>query len=151
MGVLSRSDLAFSPAMARVVVFYALGLGVLATLLSWLEYRYLVRTFSFEVYLALVAAGSIALGAWLGQRLTPRRSTGPFERSEAAIRSLGLSPREVDVLDRLAAGESNKEIARRLGISPNTVKTHIARVYEKLAVERRIQAVEKARLLALIP
>ena len=137
--------------MTRVIVLYALALGVLATLLSWLEYRFVARAFSFEIYLALIAVGSIALGAWLGRRLTPRRSTGPFERNEAAIRSLGLSPREVDVLDRLAAGESNKEIARRLGISPNTVKTHVARVYEKLAVERRFQAVEKARLLALIP
>ena len=137
--------------MARVIVLYALGLGLLATLLSWLEYRYLARAFSFEIYLALIAVGSIALGAWLARRLTPRRSKGPFERNDAAIRSLGLSPREVDVLDRLAAGESNKEIARRLGISPNTVKTHVARVYEKLAVERRMQAVEKARLLALIP
>jgi DNA-binding CsgD family transcriptional regulator len=151
VGVLSRADLAFSPAMARVVVLYALGLASLALLLSWLEYRYLARAFSFEIYLALIATGSIVLGAWLGRRLTPRRATGPFERNEAAIRSLGLSPREIDVLDRLAAGESNKEIARRLGISPNTVKTHVARVYEKLAVERRMQAVEKARLLALIP
>jgi DNA-binding CsgD family transcriptional regulator len=138
--------------MARVIAIYALALGALATALSWLEYRYLVRAFSFEIYLALVAAGSIVLGAWLGARLTPRRGDGePFARNEAAIRSLGLSRREVDVLDRLAAGESNKEIARRLGISPNTVKTHVARVYAKLAVERRVQAVEKARFLALIP
>jgi len=151
VGVLSGADLASSLQMVRVVVPYALGLGLLATVLSWLEYRYLARAFSFEIYLALVAAGSIVLGAWLGRRLTPRRPGAPFERNQAAIRSLGLSPREVDVLDRLAAGESNKEIARRLGISPNTVKTHVARVYEKLAVERRIQAVEKARLLALIP
>ena len=138
--------------MGRVIVLYALALGVLATLLSWLEYRYLARAFSFEIYLTLIAAGSIVLGAWLGRRLTPRRAAGgPFERNQAAIRSLGLSPREIDVLERLAAGESNKEIARRLGISPNTVKTHVARVYAKLAVERRMQAVEKARLLALIP
>jgi len=138
--------------MARVVVVYALALGGLATLLSWLEYQYLVRAFSFEFYLALVAIGSIGLGAWLARRLTPRRAAGePFERNDAAIRSLGLSPREMDILDRLAAGESNKQIARRLGISPNTVKTHVARVYEKLAVERRFEAVEKARLLALIP
>jgi DNA-binding CsgD family transcriptional regulator len=135
-----------------VVILYALALGFLATLLSWLEYRYLTRAFSFEFYLALIAAGSIALGAWLGQRLTPRRSRkAGFERNAAAIRSLGLSPREIDVLERLAAGESNKEIARRLGISPNTVKTHVARVYGKLAVQRRVQAIEKARLLALIP
>jgi len=137
--------------MAKVVVVYALALGALATLLSWLEYRYLARAFSFEIYLALIAVGSIALGAWLARRLTPRRAAnGPFERNEAAIRSLGLSPREIDVLERLAAGESNKEIARRLGISPNTVKTHVARVYDKLAVERRMQAVEKARFLGLI-
>jgi DNA-binding CsgD family transcriptional regulator len=138
--------------MARVVLLYALALGGLATLLSWLEYRYLARAFSFEIYLALVALGAIVFGAWLGRRLTPERAaSGPFERNEAAIRSLGLSPRELDVIERLAAGESNKEIARRLGISPNTVKTHVARVYDKLAVERRIQAVEQARLLRLIP
>jgi DNA-binding CsgD family transcriptional regulator len=138
--------------MARVVVIYALALGALALLLTWLEYRYLARTFSFEIYLALIAVGSIVFGAWLGQRLTPRRSRGePFEQNHAAIRSLGLSPREVDILGRLATGESNKEIARRLGISPNTVKTHVARVYEKLEVQRRVQAIEKARLLAVIP
>jgi DNA-binding CsgD family transcriptional regulator len=137
--------------MARVIAIYALALGALATALSWLEYRYLVRAFSFEIYLALVAAGSIVLGAWLGGRLTARgRKEGPFERNQAAIRSLGLSPREIDVLERLAAGESNKEIARRLGISPKTVKTHVARLYEKLGTQRRVQAVEKARFLALI-
>ena len=138
--------------MARVIVLYALALGLAANALAWLEYRYLARAFSFEIYLLIVASGAIVLGAWLGSRLTPRRAaTSPFERNAAAIRSLGLSPREMDVLDRLAAGESNKQIARSLGISPNTVKTHVARVYEKLEVDRRIQAVEKARLLALIP
>lgn len=138
--------------MARVVVLYALALGLAATLLAWLEYRYLARAFSFEIYLLLVAGGAIVLGVWLGNRLTPHRAKpAPFERNAAAVRSLGLSPREVEILDRLAAGESNKEIARRLGISPNTVKTHVARVYEKLAVQRRVQAVEKARFLALIP
>ena len=151
MGVLRRGGPPPSAATARVVVLYALALGALATLLSWLEYRYLARAFSFEIYLALIAAGSIGLGAWLGRKLTPRRAAGPFERNAAAVRSLGLCPREIDVLERLAAGESNKEIARRLGISPNTVKTHLARVFEKLGVQRRVQAIEQARLLALIP
>jgi DNA-binding CsgD family transcriptional regulator len=137
--------------MARVIVLYALALGLLATALAWLEYQYLARAFSFEIYLTLIALGSIGLGAWLARKLTPQRAAIPFERNEAAIRSLGLSPREVAVLERLAAGESNKEIARRLGISPNTVKTHIARVFEKLAVQRRVQAIEKARFLAVIP
>jgi DNA-binding CsgD family transcriptional regulator len=77
--------------------------------------------------------------------------TGPFARNEAAIRALGLTPRECEILDLLASGRSNKELARSLGISPNTVKTHVARLYEKLGVDRRIRAVEEARALALIP
>lgn len=137
--------------MVRFVLLYALALGLLATLLAWLEYRYLVRAFPFEIYLVLVALGAIVLGAWMARMLTPRPATVPFARNEAALRSLGLSAREMDILDRLATGESNKEMARHLGISPNTVKTHVARVYEKLEVQRRVQAVEKARLLALIP
>jgi DNA-binding CsgD family transcriptional regulator len=137
--------------MMRIALIYAAALGIAATALTWLQYRFWARALSGELYILLVALGGAALGAWLARMLIPRSTSGPFERNAAAIRSLGLSPREVDVLDRLAAGESNKEIARRLGISPNTVKTHVARVYEKLAVERRMQAVEKARLLALIP
>jgi DNA-binding CsgD family transcriptional regulator len=138
--------------MARVIIVYALVLGLAATLLAWLEFRYLARAFSFEVYLLIVAGGAIALGAWLGSRLTRTRPAGvPFARNAAAVRSLGLSPREVEILEVLAAGDSNKEIARRLGISPNTVKTHVARVYAKLGVQRRVQAIEKARFLSLIP
>jgi len=138
--------------MARTILFYALALGLSVTALQWLEYRHLTRAFSTEIYIVLIAAGFIALGIWTGSRLTPRRAlAGPFQRNDAAIRSLGLSPRECEILDSLAMGESNKEMARRLGISPNTVKTHIARIYEKLEVKRRVQAIEKARLLALIP
>jgi DNA-binding NarL/FixJ family response regulator len=137
--------------MAKTVILYALALGVAATLLNWLEYRYLTRAFSVEVYIALIAIGFVMLGIWVGRRLTPRARPSEFRRNDAAIRSLGLSAREVEILEALVLGESNKELARRLGISPNTVKTHIARVYEKLNVARRIQAIEKARLLALIP
>ena len=138
--------------MGRIIILYALPLALAVTLLNWLEYRYLTAAFSIEIYVALVAAAFVALGIWTGSKLTPRRAVEePFRRNEAAIRSLGLSVREVEVLEALASGESNKEMARRLGISPNTVKTHIARVYEKLEVQRRVQAIEKARLLALIP
>ena len=141
-----------SAAVARTIILYAVALALAVALLNWLEYRYLARAFTLEIYVALVAAAFVALGIWAGIKLTPRRAPdGPFERNEAAIRSLGLSPREVEILDALALGESNKEMARRLGISPNTVKTHIARVYEKLEVQRRVQAIEKARMLALIP
>jgi DNA-binding CsgD family transcriptional regulator len=137
--------------MARRVLLYALALGLGAALLAWLRYRHAMLAFSTEIYIALVAIGFVALGIWAGIRLTPRPAPAAFERNEAAIRSLGLSPRECEILAQLAAGQSNKEMARTLGISPNTVKTHVARVYEKLEVQRRIQAVEKARWLALIP
>lgn len=134
------------------MILYAIALGLAVTALNWIEYRYLARAFSTEVYIALIATAFVALGIWTGNRLTPRRAPeGPFQRNQAAIRSLGLSPREVEILDALATGESNKEMARRLGISPNTVKTHVARLYEKLGVQRRIQAIETARFLALIP
>jgi DNA-binding CsgD family transcriptional regulator len=138
--------------MGRTVILYALALAAAAAALNWLEYRYLARAFSAELYIALIAVGFVALGVWAGIKLTAPRRSGPrFERNEAAIRSLGLSPREIDILDALSSGESNKEIARRLGISPNTVKTHVARVYGKLAVQKRVQAIQKARFLALIP
>ena len=137
--------------MARTIILYALALALAATALEWLKYRYWARPFATDIYLFLIAAGFIALGLWAGRRLTPRPAPAVFTRNEAAIASLGLSPRECEILALLASGRSNKEMARALGISPNTVKTHIARVYEKLEVQRRVQAIEKARLLTLIP
>lgn len=138
--------------MARTIFLYAAALALAALALDWLEYRYFARAFSTESYIAVLAAGFIALGIWVGVRLTPRRAVeAPFERNEGAARSLRLSPRELEIIEALAAGESNKEMARRLGISPNTVKTHLSRVYEKLEVQRRVQAIEKARFLMLIP
>ncbi|HEX8480275.1 MAG TPA: LuxR C-terminal-related transcriptional regulator [Allosphingosinicella sp.] len=138
--------------MARTIILYALALAAAAGLLQWLEYRYVTRIYSTEIHIALIAAGFVALGIWAGARLTGRLpAPEAFARNEAAIRSLGLSPRECEILELLASGASNKEIARKLSISPNTVKTHAARVYEKLEVQKRMQAVEKARFLAVIP
>jgi DNA-binding CsgD family transcriptional regulator len=139
------------PFMARTIILYALALAAAATALEWLKFRYWARPFSTEIYIFVVAAGFIALGLWAGRRLTPRPAPAVFTRNEAAIASLGLSPRECEILALLASGRSNKELARALGISPNTVKTHLARVYEKLEVQKRVQAIEKARWLALIP
>lgn len=141
----------FAAAMARTIILYALALALAAGALEWLEYRHVTRAFSTEMYVALLAIGFVALGIWVGQRLTPRPAPAEFRRNDEAIRSLGLTPRECEILALLASGESNKEMARSLDISPNTVKTHVARVYEKLEVERRVQAIEKARWLALIP
>jgi DNA-binding CsgD family transcriptional regulator len=137
--------------MWRTVILYALALAVAAAALDWLEYRHVTRRFSTEIYIALLAAGFAGLGVWAGRKLTPAPDRGPFEPNRAAIRSLGLTARECEILELLASGQSNKELARTLGISPNTVKTHVARVYEKLEVDRRVQAIEKARWLALIP
>ena len=138
--------------MARTILLYALALAAGAGLLQWLEYRYVTRAFSTEIYVALIAAGFAGLGIWMGRRLTPAAPAADgFVRNEAAIRSLGLSPRECEILALLASGQSNKEMARTLAISPNTIKTHVARVYGKLDVARRVQAIEKARWLRLIP
>jgi DNA-binding CsgD family transcriptional regulator len=137
--------------MARTVILYALAMALAVAALQWLEHRYVMRAFSTEIYVAIVAAGFVALGLWAGHRLTPRPAASSFERNEAAARSIGLTPRESELLELLASGQSNKELARTLGISPNTVKAHLARLYEKLEVPNRIGAIEKARSLALIP
>jgi DNA-binding CsgD family transcriptional regulator len=137
--------------MARTIFLYALALALAAAALEWLEYRYLMRSMGPELYIFFLAIGFVGLGIWAGRRLTPGPAPAAFERNEAAIRALGLSPRECEILALLASGQSNKEMARTLRIAPDTVKTHLARVYAKLEVQKRVQAIEKARLLSLIP
>jgi DNA-binding CsgD family transcriptional regulator len=137
--------------MWRSIVIYAALLAVGAFLLEWLQFQYFARRFGLEILIGLVAVGFGALGIWVGTRLTPSPRPDTFERNEAALKSLGISEREYDVLVQLAAGTSNKEMARTLGISPNTIKTHLARLFEKLDVSRRMQAVEKAKQLELLP
>lgn len=146
-----RSIYVSLPGMWRTILVYAVVLALAAMALEWLEYRYLIRSVSTELYVLLLACGFVALGAWAGVKLTPRPPRIAFVRNDAAVRSLGISPRELEMIEALATGESIKELARRFAISPNTVKTHIARVYEKLEVQKRVQAIEKARFLALIP
>lgn len=137
--------------MIRTIVLYALALAAGAFLLQWLQYNYLVRTFPGEIYIGLVALAFAGLGVWAGMRLARRPAAATFEKNTAALASLGITLREQDVLALLAAGKSNKEIAQKLGVSPNTVKTQVASLYQKLDVQRRTQAVQKARELALIP
>ena len=137
--------------MGKTIALYALAMAFAAAALKWLEYRYITRIFSVEIYIGLLALCFTCLGVWVGCNLTPQPADPHFKLNDAAIRSLGLTPRECEVLELLASGQSNKEMARELAISPNTVKTHLARVYEKLDVERRVHAIEKARFLALIP
>lgn len=137
--------------MWKPIALYALALAAGAFLLQWIQYQYIVKVFAPELYIGLIALAFTGLGIWAGNRLTPKTVAGPFERNEAALKALGLTERELTMLERLAAGDANKEIARALDISPNTVKTHIANLYQKLDVQRRTQAIQKARELRLIP
>lgn len=137
--------------MGRIVFIYGAVLAAAAFALQQIEYRYLARALATEINIVLIALGFTALGVWAGHRLSARPPVEPFARNDAALKSLGVTDREYEVLGLLAEGLANKEIARRLECSPNTVKTHVARLYEKLGAERQTQAVQKARELALIP
>ena len=137
--------------MTRTIILWALVLAGGVFLLRWMDYQYLGRLFSREIYVAVIGTGFAAGGVWVGWKLTSKAAPAPFARNTAAQASLGLTHQEMKVLERLAAGQSNKEIARTLGLSPNTVKTHLANLFAKLEVARRTQAVSKARDLHLIP
>jgi DNA-binding CsgD family transcriptional regulator len=138
--------------MFRTVLIYGLALAAGAALLQWLEYRIWARTHAGKVWIALLAAGFLGLGVWVGARLfRPRVASGGFETNIPALTALGITRREHEVLGLLASGRSNKEIARQLNLSPNTVKTHVARLYEKLEAVRRTDAILRARELRLIP
>jgi DNA-binding NarL/FixJ family response regulator len=137
--------------MVRHVLLYGAALAVLALLVEWLDWRHATRELSTSLYILAVALLFAALGIWLGNRLTPRPRAAEFVRNERALAELGISPRECEVLELLAAGHANKVIARQLAISPNTVKTHLARLFEKLEAENRTQAIGKARALELLP
>ena len=133
------------------VLAYGAVLAAGAGLLQWLEYRQLARIHSWEIQFALVAVLFLALGVWAGTRLVGGgRGAAAVPGNPAARTALGISEREQDVLALLAGGLSNKEIAARLNVSPNTVKTHVARLFEKLGARRRTEAILKARELGLI-
>lgn len=138
-------------AAIRMILIYGLLLAGAAFALQWLEYQYILKIYPTEIYILLIALTFVSLGVWIGIKLTAKKRTSPFSQNIAGLKSLGISPRELEVLEIIAKGQSNKEIARTLGISPNTIKTHIAHIYEKLAVDRRVLAIEKAKELHFIP
>ena len=152
--------------MKKTVLIYGILGGVLIALLQLIEYRYLVLEHSLEIYGGSVALIFSAVGLWLGLRITGRRETvvvreipvevpvpvaSPFERSAKRVDQLGITPRELDILEAMAAGLSNREIAQRLFVSENTVKTHAGRLFDKLSAKRRTQAVQLAKEAGLIP
>jgi two-component system, NarL family, response regulator LiaR len=152
----------------KTVLLYGLLGGLLVAVLKMVEYRFLIIEHSFEIYGGIIAAIFSAVGIWLGLKFTrpretvvtrevpvevrvPVSTTGPFVRNQARVDQLGLTPRELDILEAMAAGLSNREIAERLFVSENTVKTHAGRVFDKLAAKRRTQAVQLAKEAGLIP
>jgi two-component system, NarL family, response regulator LiaR len=148
--------------MRKHVLLYGLLGGVLIAGLKLIEYRWLVVEHSVEIYGGLVAAVFAGLGIWLGLKLTRRTETvvvrevmvaAPvnFVRDQVKVESLGITPRELEILELIAEGLSNKEIAARVFVSENTVKTHSSRVFDKLGARRRTQAVQLGKELRLIP
>ena len=137
--------------MWKRVVLYGLVLAGGTLALQWLDYQRLARVHSGDVYTFLVAAGFLALGLAVGARVmrAPPRADA-FDGNPKAQAALGISARELEVLQALAAGRSNKEIAQQLDVSPNTVKTHVARLFEKLGAKRRTDAINKARELGIL-
>lgn len=156
--------------MKKTVLLYGILGGLLVAVLKVVEYRYLVIEHSLEIYGGIVAVIFSALGIWLGLKLTrPRETvitrevpveirvpvpvpvTGPFVRNQPRVEQLGITPRELDILEAMAAGLSNREIAERLFVSENTVKTHAGRLFDKLSAKRRTQAIQLAKEAGLIP
>ena len=141
--------------MERVGWKHLLGYGALLAVgavgLQWLDYQRLARLNTGDVYLVLVAVAFLALGVWVGARAFAAPPPAPFDGNPRAQAALGLSERELEVLHELAAGHSNKEIAARLHVSPNTVKTHVANLFGKLGARRRTEAIRRARELGIVP
>jgi len=148
--------------MKRQVLIYGLIGGLLITLLKWTEYRFLVIEHSIEIYGGLIAATFAVLGIWLGLKLTGTRERidvkevpvpagEPFVADERKREGLGITPREMEILGLIATGLSNREIAGRLFVSENTVKTHSSRLFDKLGAKRRTQAVQIGKTARLIP
>lgn len=140
--------------MKRTILIYGLSLAALIFLLKFIEYRFLVRDLSLEFYIGAIAIFFTVLGVWAGLKLTKKKTiiiTNPaFQFDQSRIDSLGISKREYEVLELMAKGLSNQEIANKLFVSLNTIKTHSSNLFLKLEVSRRTQAVQKAKELQLI-
>jgi len=143
----------------KETILYGLALALLLFLLKWLELRFVIIDHAFEIYIGAIAFLFTALGIWLAVKLTKPKTVvvekevyvKDFTLNENELNKLRLSKRELEVLQLMAEGLSNQEIAERLFVSLNTIKTHSSKVLEKLDVERRTQAVEKAKRLSIIP
>ena len=141
----------------RKAILYGLILALLIFLLKFIEYKFLVMELSIEFFIGIIAVLFTILGIWGGLKLTSAKKiivtvpASPFILNEGNLKKLGVSKREHEVLELMANGLSNQEIADRLFVSLNTVKTHTSSLFLKLDVKRRTQAIQKAKELNLIP
>ena len=141
----------------KSIILYGVAMAVLMGLLKVLEYRFFVRDMTLELYLGLVAVFFIALGAWIGWRLTHKKSVESavqvegFTLDAEELKRLGITKREYEVLENIALGLSNQEIADKLFVSTSTIKTHLSSLFLKLDARRRTQAIQKAKELRILP
>lgn len=140
--------------MKRTILLYSLALALLLFLLQWLQFGYIVRDLSLEFYLGVVALVFTSVGIWAGLKLTRPKTKvvvqGNFMFNQEEYNRLGISKRELEVLELMAQGLSNQEIADKLFVSLNTIKTHSANLFIKLDAKRRTQAVQKAKKVGII-
>lgn len=150
--------------MKRIILLYGLSGGLLIAALRFAEYRFLVLEHSVEIYGALIALLFAAIGIRLGLSLTrkeqvlvvqevpvPAPPGAGFVRDDRKAAELGITARELEILEQIASGKSTREIAETLFVSENTVKTHASRLFDKLGARRRTQAVHEGKRLGLIP
>lgn len=141
--------------MKRTILIYGLSLAALLFLMQWLQFGFMIRDLSLEFYLGVVAVIFTAIGLWAGLKLTQPKTKvviqSDFSFNEAECNRLGISKRELEVLQLMAKGFSNQEIADKLFVSLNTVKTHSSNLFIKLEVKRRTQAIQRSKELMLIP
>jgi two-component system, NarL family, response regulator LiaR len=139
--------------LTRTIIIYGLALAALIAGMRYIEYQFFTKSLSVEFYVGIVAIFFTALGIWAGLKLTRKKVEiiGPeFILSTAELARLDISKRELEVLELMAQGLSNQEIADKLFVSLNTIKTHSSNLFLKLDVSRRTQAVQKARELRII-
>jgi DNA-binding CsgD family transcriptional regulator len=145
----------------KVILLYGLSAGLLIVILRFVEYRFLIIENSVAIYSVLIAALFAAVGIRLGLTLTKTKEVvvvrevpvdplASFVRDEGKVAQLGITPRELEILEHIASGKSTREIAETLFVSENTVKTHASRLFDKLGVRRRTQAVAEGKRHRLI-
>ncbi|MBK8967174.1 MAG: LuxR C-terminal-related transcriptional regulator [Saprospiraceae bacterium] len=137
------------------ILLYGLGMGLLLVVLQTARYRFLILDHAQELYFGLIALLFTGIGIWAGRQLTTRLATTPAKPLSGqalvqALDKLGITPREYEVLQLIAQGLSNQEIAGRMFVSLNTIKTHTSNLFSKLDAQRRTQAVQKAQAIGLL-